>query len=363
MTESQFRLAPPQQAAYETSPGEQAVLRGLEPKNLGMMYGMLLGQRGDANERMAQYAQQLNRSNAEQAILSRAQLEEAGRQHDGTIAASLAERGLGLPEALQASRLGGLQVSQSPETSGRNILRAQDLRERATRASNIDKLGSGLFHLRQAGVNTNEGQPLASPDEAQGLKLTTGRPLALEIEGLQQAGANARHGSGDGPGSPLKITHKYDPISQMPTVEVKGGPAGYGELYISDYDKWARTDRLEGKPFVPPPIGSAAVPAPSASAATGSPLEGDLPGVSDATRRLLQGGGNMNTARGAQPPPASASPPGTPTRQVTPPSGGTAPPAVVARARSMPGIGTYKGVAYQNGKWYAVGSKDTLEIK
>src|SRR3954471_24381484 len=108
MSEGTFRLTPPNPTVYETGPGEQAVLRGIDLKNIGGMYGLLLGQQGVAREQQAQYGEQLQQSNAMQAQLAREQLAEAGRQADGTLSLGFAKEGLGLQQALQAAQLRGL---------------------------------------------------------------------------------------------------------------------------------------------------------------------------------------------------------------------------------------------------------------
>lgn len=353
MTEPVSRLAPPNPGAYETSPGEQAVLRGLDLRNLGGMYGILLGQRGDANERMADYSNQLNYTNTQQAAITRAQLEEAGRQHDGTIALGLAREGLGLPEALQASQLASLRVNQDPATAARNILSAEELRRAARRASTLKDSGQGLEHLANAGAYMNPGQRFDAPEGAANARMTVGEPLRLRQEAMQQAGANARDSNTGG--KPVKFTVNADPLSQIPKLKVENASLGATVHYTQLFDKHVQSgDYAAGKPFNPPPFveGSpAAAPAPTGGKA--SPLEGPLPGVSPETQRLLDAG-NMGSARGARPPPPSATPPASPAR-AAPPSGGTPPPDIVNKGRAVAGS---TGVRWIDGSWYAmVGGK------
>lgn len=350
MTEPSYRLAAPAPGAFETSPGEQAVLRGIDLKNIGGMYGLLLGQQGRGREAQAQYVDQLNASNEAQAGLSRAALAQASRESDQRTALGFIQHGgMGLREGLQAAQLPGLAVNQDAATTARNIISADDLRRLGQRGGALKDIGSGLYNMAQAGVNVNEGQALATPDDAAKLGMTTGAPLAIRLEDMQQRGANARAAAKEEStdGEP-KMKIKIDPLSQMPTLEQTGGDVSRQARNAAAFNKWVREGGFrEGRPFSP---------GTSASAVTGgaNPLLGPLPdsarGELARTARQAPGRtGNMDTARGATPP---ATQQGTPApRTAAPaPTDGTAPPSIVEKARAY-GTGRTR---WKDGHWYAV---------
>jgi hypothetical protein len=350
VTDPSYKLNAPQAAAYETSPGEQAILRGLDPNNLGAMLGPLLNQQALANTRAMQYGDQLNTSNAQQAELSRVHLAEAARQHNGTLGLGYVKEGLGLPEGLSVSGLPGLSMPQSPQTTQENVLRAQGIREYASRAAGTEKLGAGLQHMAEAGVNVDEGQKLRRPEDAANASLTTGRPLRLRIEDLQQAGANSRKamgGSGDGE----EIEYKIDPLTQIPQItKLKGVDGARAAEVMSSFNEWARTGFRDKLPWVIPGKASAAVPAPNASVTggrTGTALDGELPPEFADGRRLGQSGNMGTAARGSTPAPTTAPAQRGP---AAPPSNGAVPAQVIDRARAH-GTGNTR---WYNGHWYAI---------
>lgn len=370
------RLAPPNPNAYEVGPGEQAVLRGIDLKNLGGMYGILLGARGQDRENQAAYSQQLQETNAGQAELARAQLAELGRQHDATTALGFTKEGLGLQQGLQAAGLRGLPMyGMNAEGNTRAILEQQRLRELGQRAKAVNDLGQGTWNLTQSGVTLNPGQAFSGPEDAMNGRSTVQAPLAERIEGMQQTGANARAAmkADDGSSGPSKLKVKIDPLTQMPTLEQQGGTVAEQAHNAAYFNKWVREGGFrDNKPLNIPPYpgtgASAAAPAPSASAATGTPTAAGLRNVpavfqGDVVPREFATGpaagplgrgvraapgrqGNMDTARGATPPASQPAP----TQQASAPTSGTAPPTIVEKARAL-GTGRTR---WKDGQWYAI---------
>lgn len=336
---SALRLGQPRPEAYETSTGELAVLRGMDPKNIGMMGGILLGQRGDAQQRMADYSRQLNTTNAQQAQLGLKELAEAGRIADGKIGAQMYEHGLPGSVALQMAQPGALQIGDmEPDQARRVVLDSDGVRRAGAVAKGVRDTGAGMKDLGDAGVLVNPGQTVATPADAANVRMTTGTPIPITLRAMQEAGANSRDNNGTATALKPKTVIKIDPVSNVPTIEIQNP--------TSDEDGYRRADefarRARGElPSNNPPANPTQAQPPPGGAPTG-PAE-----VSPSALRLLQGGGGSATpARVSPSSPLAGDLPGT--RGIAPPAQGSRNAPAPAPVAMRPPVGGQAPVSIQN---------------
>lgn len=175
-----LRLTAPTATAYDQSPGEQLVLKGLDANNLGAMYGLLLNQRAGGMAAQDAYRRDLGAVNAQQYGLAQAKLQADELQNLRGTAVEMGKLGADL------TNLGPLApLFRSMVLGGQT----DQLRRDATSARAFNDTMSGLNSGSQAGVNLTPGQSVTmDPAELRRLTAVTGDPRSITEQRIQ-AGA------------------------------------------------------------------------------------------------------------------------------------------------------------------------------
>lgn len=195
------RITPPSYQAYDTSPGEQAVLRGITPDNMGAMYGLLLNQRTRGDSALANYETLVNAVNQQQGQISQARTAFDNRELEHKTIGNLVQHG-GLPSAAALSGLGltggngALAPFLNREQTIATTLNADDIRRQVDQSTATRNIGAGTWDLANAGVLPTEGQTVGpGVPGLLGIQRTIGTPIPITTAQLAAAG----RGGGKGP--------------------------------------------------------------------------------------------------------------------------------------------------------------------
>ncbi len=210
-SQSPLRLNTPSPQMYETSPGESAVLRGINDQNLGMMYSMLLGQRTDNQNRQYDYEQQLAGINDAQRGIAQQSLANDERDSQRKAITALVEHGgLSSGAAMSGLDLSGLPAFLNRSQTVADIEGTDAAINGVRQAKAYQDANQGAYYGVQAGLLPTPGQRV--PTGATGalsLNRSVGTPLSLTQEGMQQAGRARATAAGLG-----KVTGRFNPITQ-----------------------------------------------------------------------------------------------------------------------------------------------------
>lgn len=225
---SALRLTPPAYQAYDTSPGEQMVLRGLDASNLGALYGVLMNQRAIGGSSQDRYSQQLGQVNAQQNVLARADLAQKLRESDQKAVLGLVQHGgMGIGPASSALDIRGLPQFLTQQQSAQANYNTDQSRIQNEQAQTFLRNMQGAQAGTEAGLRMPEGQSVpAGPMGPMQVSRVTGSPLDLDVQSLREAGASSR-GSRDQFGatiSPLTGETQYTARTNDParTVSAAG---------------------------------------------------------------------------------------------------------------------------------------------
>lgn len=210
LSSTPHKVSAPAYQAYDTSPGEQMVLRGITPENMGMLYGLLLNQRAIGGEAQDRYSRQLYDVNRQQERISNAKLESDRLEGLRKLAIAGVQYGGADVSAMTPFR----EVTADPN----QVIQTDNLRRQQTGADAFQKMSTGLNQASEAGVNIVPGQaPQLSASGLAGLRTQTGVTRDERVAGINAAG----HASGSG---------------SQPRTELSGGAVGAPTLTVRDPD-------------------------------------------------------------------------------------------------------------------------------
>lgn len=216
-----YSLTPPSSKLYETSEGEQTILRGINPDTMGAMYGFLLNQRAQADNNREQYGELLGSVNAAQQAIAARRAADERRQNDQQFFGNLVQHGM-LPSSVAINATGGtdtLPVFQNGQQMALGTLQADELRKRAEEAQAYERAGTGALRATEAGFEVVPGQRIQNNAAGVlGTQSVSGTPLTLRREAMQQAGETARKSSGE----TGKIHMEIDTVTGEPKYRVIG---------------------------------------------------------------------------------------------------------------------------------------------
>lgn len=315
---SALRIPVPNHNAYETSPGEQMLLRSLSAENVGTLYPFLLNQRSMAGSNMADYSAGVHRAQTMQGILGQQHLQHQDLENQRATALGLIKEGIPASAALSALALRGMPSITTPQENAQMVSSADVRNANLINATALQRTGAGIESAAQGGVIVNPGQS-ASMDAGSlaRLRSTTGVPLPLQT-------ANAR-GKGDGSGDGTKV---------VATLPEGGGDITYR---VTGNDPEAVMGRI-----------------------------GQLQQIRTAqTERDLQArGGSPSLARPGGAGAASATQSGRTTAPPASGASGSVPTAVIEAGRRAQGqVGEVKGYGRQGGRWYVDGTKGRMFVE
>jgi hypothetical protein len=193
------RTSAPAHQAFDTSLGEQSVLRGITPENMGGMYGLLLNQRAGGAAAQDAYGQLLDAVNRQQAGISAQRTAFDNRELEHKTIGNLVQHG-GMSTGVALSGLGltggngALAPILNRQQTAEGVLRADDIRQRVDEATALQRAGAGTWDAANAGVQVTPGQTLAPG--ARGLieaQRTVTTPIPITTAGIAAAG----HASGE----------------------------------------------------------------------------------------------------------------------------------------------------------------------
>lgn len=217
------RLLPPAHQAYDTSPGEQTVLRGITPDNMGAMYGLLVNQRVRGDSALANYETLVKAVNAQQGRISDARTAFDNRELEHKTIGNLVQHG-GLPSSAALSGLGltggngALAPFLNREQTVATTLNADDIRRQVDQGKATRDIGAGTWDLANAGVLPTEGQTIGpGVPGLLGIQRTIGQPIPITTAALAAAG----RGTGKGP----QFEVYFDDAAQEYRTRVKAGNA------------------------------------------------------------------------------------------------------------------------------------------
>lgn len=215
---SPFRLAAPAHQMYDTSAGEQSVLRGITPETMGMMYPFLLGQRTDAANAQEAYGSLLQSVNRQQQQLAAGKLANDELESRRKTVLGLVQHGnLPVSSALGATELPGLANFLTPQQRALGVMRGDEDTHLMNQGRALEAAGSGLRSGVEAGVIPNPGQAVApGPAGMLGVRSTTGAPLDLSVAALRERSAGAQAGR-------PQFGVNYNPLSQETVITGKVG--------------------------------------------------------------------------------------------------------------------------------------------
>lgn len=223
-TAGPHRVTPPSYQAYDTSPGEQTVLRNITPDNMGAMYGLLVNQRVRGDNALGNYEQLVRAVNEQQGQISQARTAFDNRELEHKSIGNLVQYG-GLPSSAALSGLGltggngALAPFLNREQTVGVMLNADDIRRQVDQAKATRDIGAGTWDLANAGVLPTEGQTIGpGVPGLLGIRRTIGQPIPITTAELAAAG---RGTSGKGP----QFEVYFDDAAQEYRTRVKAGNA------------------------------------------------------------------------------------------------------------------------------------------
>jgi hypothetical protein len=315
---SALRIPVPNHNAYETSPGEQMLLRSLSAENVGTLYPFLLNQRSMAGSNMADYNAGVHRAQSMQGLLGQQHLQHQDLENQRATALGLIKEGIPATAALSALALRGMPALTTPQDNANLVAAADQRNANLINATALQRTGSGLQSAAEGGVIVNPGQA-ATMDAGSlaALRSTTGAPLSLQT-------ANAR-GSGKGDGDGTKVVATLPEGGGDITYRVTGSDpnAVMGRINDLQQIRTAQTEqqlaRDRGSPSLARPGGAGAASATQSGRTTAPPASGASGGVPTA---VIQAG---------------------------------------ARARDQ--VGEVKGYGRQGGRWYVDGTRGRMFVE
>ena len=276
-TQSPFRLIQPSQQLYETDPGEIAVSRGVNPENIGGMYGLLINARAKARANQDRYGDLLGSINAQQAALAREKLASDDLKNLQDFRLGLVDKGgVDVSAALSGMQSPGLQSPLTPEQASGALITTDGLRRSLTGAKAFEAQMTGAQRGAEAGYTVVPGQELpANAAAAQRTTLRTGAPMDITLEGMRNAAAARKQAADDGDGetqaraeidpatgqSKLVFTNKTRPELAIAAQEAYDDHARLLRKHLAQPTRFAR----------PPPF---QIPRGSTALANGAPTEG-----------------------------------------------------------------------------------------
>jgi hypothetical protein len=268
-TPGPLRITPPSPQAYDTSPGEQMVLRGLDAGNLGALYGVLLNQRARGDSAQQRYSDQLGAVNQQQGLIAGAKLAADSREADQRAVLGLVQHGgMGLGSARNALNLRGLPSFLSDQAAANADNRTDQARVAGDEALAFLRTNQGQREGVEAGIGLIPGQtPAPGPVGRMGLGAVTGTPLDLSVEGLRGA-------TSTGNSTRARTTVAYNPLSETETISTTAADPAEAVRASRRAQEASRTPAQSTPPAGGAPQGPARLGTPAAAAGGSPPVTG-----------------------------------------------------------------------------------------